>query len=101
MAAPSGAPVRVNVRVWPSGSVAVAVKDKSCSSLTFWLPMGSRIGAWFTLLTVITTSSESLPVPSVTAKVTVALPASENPGVPENVPVAASKDAQAGMLVAE
>jgi len=70
IAAPAGiapAPassVNVSVSAGMSASDAVAVKDNSTSSSVTWFPIGSRIGATLTSLTVTVISSESDSVPS-------------------------------------
>ncbi|SYZ71802.1 hypothetical protein TRIP_C10001 [Candidatus Zixiibacteriota bacterium] len=57
--APVGRVEVVNDGVVPSGSVADMPKVKSEFSLTDCAPIVAKTGAWFTLLTVIATISES------------------------------------------
>jgi uncharacterized membrane protein len=77
IAAPAGAPVKLNVSAWAGSSISVAeaVKVSSTSSLTVLFPIGLRIGSSLTAVTVILTVATLLTSsPSSALKVKLSVP---------------------------
>ncbi len=85
--APEGTPTALIVGVVPSGSVAVSLNVRSTPSLTLFAPIVARIGARFTLLTVIATTSLSARAPSDAMTVTLKTPLCVKSGLKLKVPV--------------
>ena len=103
--APIGKFEAIYVKVSPngvSGSVAEMVNSKLTPSSIVFSPMASRIGALFTLWTVMVMSSESISEPSVTSKCTPGyVPTCARVGVQLKVLVPALKLAPVGKLEAQ